>query len=821
MLKLSAYLPSVENHDDMPSPLMDGDAVPAVVAPIAEINQDVLPGDDLGDVQVVEDISSLPVEEIVELPPHLDPTPMQPLEGEVIQEELIAENLDTEAGQLLGAQIAMEGYSVLLRTAGKNMTRQSAAFMAVGMRRASRLVPGVSLGMEDESSGTQVMAMQQAKVDEKGLGSKIAEVAGKIWEWLKQKAKQLVEFIRKLRNNTEKKKADAVYLIAASQAVESGNPGKVKSLEAPSGIKVAQVLDAIHGEDVRAPKQKTVKLPAKFVPFLTRDGKLDLNLTAENEVRNKLSIQYLKDATAMVNDVTALFKGVSASTTPEEVADKMSDIIKNTLGGKAGKWELHGMTITRDESGKLSSEKSEAPGEVEVTVPSPQEIRRYLEDINKILDSESEEGVAVANAYLAAQDKMMEAGDQVDKKLSQEKLEAITREMGKVLKGNSFEDQLRDIHNHLDQTSTIAIKACDFFLSALLGKGNSISQEDFERLPSKGLMVVDQPRGPGMGSRLMAGAKEAWMKAKAFIVKLWQQFRDWISRTWERIFGDEKKVDMLLLTNEAIPDEGQAPSGEPLALPPGTGLKSVTAAKSLSGPIEPGDTPVEVVAEPVVDSGSSLPKGFIYTDALKKLKLNSGYAFEPTIEENLINWFTTSYNPAVIKMWRDVTSMANGNFDVAAFDTWGKTLTSMAANVMAGAPVGEIPGGQSLVLNEGTIAFSFAGGNGTDSEPVKALNKRQIAQILARQKRAYRGLELARASTDEQERLHERFSQVIERLINNADDATASQYTAFYTTVNRLLCNTAVRQLATTIGSRFDARTIVMDEMIAARAKRG
>jgi hypothetical protein len=810
MLNLGNYIPSSENFDDtIPSPLMDGDAAP------------VLPGDDLGNVQVVEDLSALPVEDIVELPPELDPTPLQPLEAPIVQEEVIAVNEAAAADQLLGAQITLEGYSQLLRSSGKNMTRQSAAFMAVGMARANRLMGVTSIGLEDENSGTQVMAMKQANVDQEGLGAKLKAAGAKIWEWLKQKAKQFMALLRNALGRKKETQAQVVYLIAATSAVEAGNPAKVKGLEAPKGIRVAQVLDAIHGEEIRSPKQQTVQLPAALVPYLTKDGKLDLNLSVEHELRSKVMVDYIRDATGLLNAITQFFSNVSKSTTSEEVADTLNDLVKKHLGGKAGKWEVHGMTVERTTDGKLVITKAEPTDAAEVQLPSLPEIRKYLGDVKAILDSDLVEGEKVAEAYVAAQEKMMKAGDTLDTKLEEAHREEIVRSIGKVMQGNSFEDQLGAAGNHLDRISTAAAKACDFFLSTYLGKGNTVSQEDFEALPSRSLSVVPGQSAPGMGSRIASGAKEAWRKVKAFFLRLWQQFRDGLSKLWERIFGGEKQVDMLLLTNEAVPDEGQAPSGQPLALPPGTGLKSVAAAKALSGPSASDETPAEVVSEPVDVSGQALPKGFIYTDSLKKLKLSSGYAFEPTIEENLIAWFTNSYNPAVIKMWRDVTSMANSNFDVGAFDTWGKVLTDMAAKVMAGAPVGEIPGGQSLVLNEGTIAFSFGGGSGTDSEPVKALNKRQIAQILARQKRAYRGLEVAQKATEEQERLHVQFSAVIERLINSADDAKGQQYSAFYTAVNRLMCNTAVRQLATTIGSRFTARTDVMDEMIAARAKRG
>ncbi|MNQ49679.1 phiKZ-like phage internal head protein [compost metagenome] len=796
MLNLSTYVPSLENFEQVPSPLMDGDAAPVEGAIVGQLPTEGFP---------------VPVEQpAVELPPALDPTPLQPLEAGIIQEEVIAENLDAEAGQLMGAQIALEGYSKLLRSAGKNMTRQSAAFMAVGMSRTNRILGVTSIGLENEESGTQVMAMQTANVDKKGLGEKLKAAGAKIWDWLKQKAKQLMDALRKALSRKKTTQAEVVYLIAATSAIESGNPGKVKGLEAPSGIKVAQVLDAIHGEDIRAPKQQSVQLPGALVPYLTKGGKLDLNLSAEHEFRSKVMVGFIKDATALLNDITSLFTDLGKGTTPEEVADNLSDLIKKHLGGKAGKWELHGMTVERTAEGKLVITKPDPSDATEVQLPSLPEIRKYLDDVKVILDSDLSEGEAAAKAYEAAQEKMMQAGDAVDAKFPEAQREEIIRAMSKVMHGNSFEDSLGAASNHLDRISTAAAKGCDFFLATYLGKGNTISQEDYLALPS--------PAGKqGIGSAV----KAAWAKTKEFFARLWAQFKDWCARIWARIFGEEKKVDMLLLTNEAITEEGGPATGEPLALPPGTGLKSVSAAKSIAGPSAPAETPIDVTPEPVVDTSASLPNGFIHTPALAKLQLGSGYAFEPTIEEAYITWFTNTYNPAVVKMWRDVISMTNSNFDVSAMDNWGSILTNMASKVMAGAPTGEIPGGQSLILNEGTIAFSFDRGEAREAEPVKALNKRQIAQILARQKRAFIGLKIAQKGNDEQERLHEQFAQVIDRLMNNADDAKGSEYGAFYSAVNRLMCNTAVRQLASSINSSFNARTIVMDEMIAARAKRG
>jgi hypothetical protein len=804
MLNLSTYIPSLEEFEEVPSPLMDGD-----VAPVVE-------GGIVGQLPT----EGFPVEQsVVELPPALDPTPLQPLEAGIIQEEVIAENLDAEAGQLMGAQIALEGYSKLLRSAGKNMTRQSAAFMAVGMQRANRILGVTALGLESDDSGTQVMAMQTSKVDEKGLGSKLKEVAGKIWEWLKQKWSQLVAFARKLSGNKEAEKQKVTFLIAATK------PGKTAQLEAPKGLKTAQVLDAIHGEEKRGkPVAKTIMLPAALAEGMVSNGKLDLNLATISQLRSKDGLDYVKDSVAMMKDLKEFMLKMTKDTTPEEAADTVNDLAKKHMSGKSAKLVLPGGVGFERSEGKITFTRSE-PGESEVTLPSLPEIAQYLEGLNKILnENDLQEEPAFDDLEKMMQFFTGDEAEKADQRLrasgkSDEDMDAINREIGKVLSALPLADNIKAIVTFMMAWRRAAVATMDHLIAAHGGMDGTISQEDYEALPSRGLSVIPGQAGGKQG--IGAAVKAAWAKTKEFFARLWAQFSEWVAKIWARIFGEEKKVDMLLLTNEAIPEEDGAPSGQPLALPPGTGLKSVAAAKSLSGPSAPGEAPVDVTPEPVVETSASLPAGFIYTDALKKLKLSSGYAFEPTIEESLITWFTGTYNPAVIKMWRDVTSMTNSNFDVGAFDAWGKVLTDMAAKVMAGAPVGEIPGGQSLVLNEGTIAFSFGGGSGTDSEPVKALNKRQIAQILARQKRAFRGLELAQKSTDEQNRLHEQFSQVIERLIDSADEAKGQEYSAFYTAVNRLMCNTAVRQLATTIGSRFTARTDVMDEMIAARAKRG
>lgn len=786
MLNVAAYTVSNENIDEIiPSPLVQGDN------PVIEQE---LPGDDLGDLPLIE--------ESVVLPPHLDPAPMDPLAGDIVQEAVIAENLETEAGQLMGASIALEGYAQLLKASGPNLTRQSAAFMAVGMRRANRLIPGVSLGMEDEDSGTQVMAMQKSSVDEKGLGDKIKDLAGKIWEWMKTQYARLKELWEKAKSFFNKDKEKAVYLIAAGEAIKSGDLSKVKGLQSPGGLRTIKVLEGLPSTGKLDPA-KSITLPAALAVYVLKGDKF--GLVAKNG--HDAQAEYINDAAAFTKAVNAYVSTLNPEeSTADDVTSHVEGLLKQHMGKAKTYTVMGGFTIERTAEGVLEiNDPQTADSAVEIPLPSMDEIIAFLKTVG-----DDSAGSAAFDAYLDAGAALMS-----NNAFARPEIKALAPALVDVFRKSGVDKSVQAINTYVTKATTRAVAACDFLIAAHAGESGTISQEDFENLPAVA------PQHNTLGARAGSAIKAGWQKAKEFFRRIWEQIRNWVTSMWERIFGNEKKVDILLLTNAAIPDEGGMPSGEPLALPPGTGLKSVAAAKALSGPTTTGETPVEVVPEPVADTGTSLPKGHIYTDALKKLKLGSGYAFEPSIEESLINWFTRSYNPAVIKMWRDITSMANSNFDVANFDSWGQTLTEMAAKVMANAPVGEIPGGESLILNTGTIAFSFSRDGSTESEPVKALNKRQIDQILARQKRAFQGLALAQKATDEQNRLHEQFSQVIERLVNSSDETKASQYSAFYTTVNRLMCNTAVRQLASTINSRFTARTDVMDEMIASRAKRG
>ncbi|WDS62335.1 internal head protein [Pseudomonas phage D6] len=816
-LNLSAYIPSNENFDEaIPSPLMDGD-IPA----IAET-----PVDDLGDVQVVDDVAALPVEQAVELPPELDPTPLQPLEAPIIQEEVLAENADAEAGQLLGAQIALEGYSKLLRSSGKNMTRQSAAFMAVGMRRASRMLGDVSFGLENESSGTQVMAMQKAQVDEKGIGTKLKEIGNKIWEWLKKKVGQLRDWFKSLGN--AKKKDAVVYLIAASEAVASGNPAKVKGLPAPSGLTVSQVLDAIHGEDVRAPApQKRVSVPANLAVVVSRGGKLDLSMAAENKLRNEGLVQYITDATAMVTQLTAMFQQKRDGVNEEEIQDSVADVIRKTMGGKPGKWEIHGAVVTRSQDGVLDIEINEDSADTEVELPTPQDLRKFMEDVKQAIDSEDPKAVAVAEKFAAAGEKMVETGDNGTNHLSPEQQEAMANAIVRVLKGYEIENRVIAVGQYLDKLSTRAIKATDFFLSVHLGKGNTVSQEDFEALPSRALTVVggQQASKPGLLQRAGAAGKEAWRKVKEFFQRIWAQFTEWAKNLWKRVFGVEQSTDVLLLTNDAVPEDGR-PAGALPQLPNGTRLKSVQAARSLGGPSADGTPPPAPTEMPAGSSFQvnepapvepSVQKGFVYVPEAGEIMVGGDIALDPVWEEAMTNWLIRHYIPTQEKVVRDLTSYAGS----ATFDDgimgFSQVIEKAVPQLFQGMPTQNVPGQRQIAPGEGCkIRVSQEGMMG-EVPPVKIAKKRQIDQALARQKKllkALGGLEKSRVALDRQ---RTQLNAILDRRVESG--VPEESVTHFYNAMERTVIVSSATVIASVITKMCAARVAACDAMIAARAR--
>lgn len=1127
MLNIKAYVPSMEEFDDVPSPLMEGDA-PAVID--SHIAEPLVP--------VAVDGAPLPIEQVVELPPHLDPTPIQPLEGEVIQEEIIAEHADTEAGQLLGAQIALESYSKLLRNSNANMTRQSAAFLAVGMRRAERLVPGVSLGLEDENSGSQVMAMQKANVDKEGLGSKIKAMGAKIWEWLKQKYQQLKGLWEKFR--AAKNKETTTYLIAAAKVVEKPTEQSIKALPAPpagvqvgkamgSDVDVQTVLDAIHGTQKDS---RSVQLPAGISGAVTRNGKLDLNFSEEHKLCYEFLHQYLKDGTALLQEAKGIMETASADKATQEIADRLSDAVKKTMSGKPAKLELHGFSVIRDAEGRITFEDGGDAGQLEVKLPSPQEIGRMLEDKKKAIDEDDDVGMQLANKFMDLGTEMVETGDTLSAKLEQSELAAIESAVGKVLKDYAIADIMAEIVKRVVRLSTNVDRAADFFLSHHLGKGNTISQEDFDEMPAKGMgaklksagkkiadvfrqlierakeafrkfkaifsrdktkveylgevakaaasgktepvqapegaadlnvakaksytapakssggpkiklgsgeatlfvkggqlnldisnisalaetefnkyvaaatqyytqiagvqkgatkgttaeqiteqlekiasatvganpvniqfaaegtytrdeqgmvsfdlgsadsVEVDAPdmakvsqflqgleklvataekydnivdrvlegsransemrdnaearlgpdtfeavhhtmlrfgmrkgfspleniqeiqkivgvvikNGISMADRILASqvsggsvsteaygdmvvtdgkihdrtgivqrgvtmAKEAWRKLREFMQRLWDQFSAWCQKLWGKIRGTEADTDVLLLTNNAAPDEPGAAPGPAPDLPTGTRMRSVQAVRLLTGPSATAPVSTTPEAAPITpDTGVDTSGGMVVVKEALEIMLGSGIEVDPIWEETMVTWLVRHYIPTQAKIVRDLTSWAgSSNFD-GGITEWMPIVEGAMGQLWQGLPNGNVPGQRTVEPGDGTKIRIRQEGMMGNPPALKPLKRGQIDQALARQKKVLKGLEGIEKFRMEAERQRTQLNAMLDRRV--AAGVSEDSVSSFYNHVETNIIQSSAAVVAGVITKMCDARNVVFDAMIVARAKK-
>lgn len=809
MLNVKAYVPSMEEFDDVPSPLIDGDAPAVIDSPIAE---------PLAPVVAEGEVAPLPIEQVVELPPHLDPTPIQPLEGEVIQEEIIAEHADTEAGQLLGAQIALESYGKLLRSSGNNMTRQSAAFLAVGMRRADRLMPGVSLGLEDENSGTQVMAMQKANVDKEGLGSKIKAMGAKIWEWLKQKYQQLKGLWEKFR--AAKKKETTTYLIAAAKAVEKPTEQSIKALPAPpQGVQVAKamgsdvdvktVLEAIHGAQKDS---RSVQLPGGISGAVTRNGKLDLNFSQEHKLCYEFLHQYLKDGTALLQEAKGILETASADKAVDEIADRLSDAVKKTMAGKASKLELHGFTVTRDADGRVTFDDADDAGQIEVKLPSPQEIGRMLEDKKKAIDEDDDVGMQLATKFMDLGEAMMQSGDRLTAKLGESEVSAIESAVGKVLKDFAIADIMAEIVKRVVRLSTNVDRAADFFLSHHLGKGNTVSQEDYGNLPA-----LAPQHNPGALRRGMNMAKDAWRKLREFMQRLWDQFTAWCQKLWAKIRGTETNTDVLLLTNSAAPDEPGAAPGPAPDLPTGTGMRSVQAVRLLTGPSAASGVP-DVVPEPVTPVDTGAPNGMVVLNEALEIALSNGIEVDPIWEETMVTWLIRHYIPTQAKIVRDLTSWAgSSNFD-GGITEWMHVIEGSMGQLWQGLPNGNVPGYRTIEPGDGTKIRIRQEGMMGNPPALKPLKRRQIDQALARQKKVLKALGGIEKFRVDAERQRTQLNAMLDRRV--AAGVSEEAVTGFYNHMETKIIQSSAAVVAGVITKMCDARNAVFDAMIVVRAKK-
>lgn len=800
MLNVSAYLPSNENYDEVPSPLVDGtDALPPV-EPLVET------------LEPVVEAEPLPLQEFaVELPPELDPTPLQPLEGDIVQAEVLAENADAQAGQLMGAQIALEGYAKLLRSADKNMTRQSAAFMAVGMARANRLMGVQSIGLEDENSGTQVMAMQKANVDQKGLGDKIKEVAGKIWEWIKEKYEQLKGLVGKLKALFNKDKEKAVYLLAASEAVASGNDTKVKALSAPSGLRVSAALEAIYGEDARKPTPpKTINLPAGIARFVVAKGKVTLVNAGGQDVLKK----YMMDAVELTRAINSAVSSMNESTTPEEASDIVSDLIKKHMVPGQGRSHVMGnIYATRTAEGILEIEGLDDEGDDSpVVLPALGEVDAYLKNF-----------VTGEEPYTKELEELYNSGSEImrNKAFADPHVKQLGETIFRVFRGSGINESISRVNEYIAKAHSAAVAACDFVIAAHGGTTTTVSQEDYVRMPSRGLSVIPQASGPGVVQRGMAIAREMWAKLKDYFAKKWEQFSAWAKNLWASLFGTAKDTDVLLLTNGAVPDEGDTSVvGTLPALPQGTRLKSVQATRMLEGP----SAGPAAVAEPEVVPTSSpaapaVPQGFVLVPEASELMTSGDIAIDPVWEEAMTNWLLRHYIPTQEKIVKDVISFAgSAPLDDQGMMQWQEVVDRQLPQLFQGMPVDNVPGLRAIQPGTGCKIQVRQEGMMPQAEPIRAVKKRQLDQALSRQKKllgALAGIEKTRVVT---ERQRAQLNAILDRRVTQGMSEQA--VTQFYNYVAESVIVSSANVIAAVIGKTCAARNAVADAMIVARAKR-
>lgn len=804
MLKISAYTVSNENLDEtIPSPLVDGDA-PAVVP---EMPVEYAPAE------------LQPIEQSVVLPPHLDPTPVDPLSADIIQEEVIAENLETEAGQLMGASIALEGYAQLLKSSGKNMTRQSAAFMAVGMRRANRLLPGASLGLEDEESGTQVMAMQQSKVDEKGLGAKLKETAAKVWEWLLKQVEKLKAQMVKLRAFFSKEKVKIEYLLGFAGAVESGSPAKLKALEAPAGLKTATLAENV--ESFNKPSGNRIKLSPGEISLFVSNGKLDLSAEGVLQLAKTELPAYVTKATAYGVAHAKINKELTSSSTPDEVVAQLEENAKATLGSDPTEIKVTEHAVyTRDSEGFVRFDSGEGDGADEVDLPDVATIKQFLAKLQEVIKVENTVDASI-NKMLNTINEVSQTRDTVANRIGEDLFSSIFTKSMTFQRRPNFETfgNVESIKRILSVVTKNGVALADKLLAAHAGHDGTISQEDFTALPSRGLSVIpgQTAGGPGLLQRGMAAGQELWRKMKEFFARLWAQFSEWAKNLWARITGVGQKTDVLLLTNNAVPEGGEAP-GDVAALPPGTRLKSVQAARTLGGPSTTGPVVDDVVAEvPASPAAPGLPAGMVLVPEAIELMVNGQLAFDPSWEEAMTNWLIKHYIPTQEKIVRDLTSFAGSSELDEGLMGIVNVVERATPQLFEGMPTQPAPGMRTIKPGEGCKLQVQQEGMLPDPGPIKILKKRQIDQALARQKKlliALGGVEKSRLVT---ERQRATLNSLLDRRV--AAGVPEANVTQFYNYMERNVMVSSAAVIVAVITKICEARVTVADAMIVARAQ--
>ncbi|MNQ49680.1 phiKZ-like phage internal head protein [compost metagenome] len=235
-MKLSKLLKAMENYEEAPIPesvaaVAEGNTVdPQIVDIQAPVNEpSTIP--DAGEMPAgVPEVSPLPIiqEAPVVAAPIAAPAAVEG-EGPVIAEvpleesgQLIVESpmdhdntmdmmdqtivestaMGNELTEIVEVQTALECYAKLLRQAGPDgITRQAAGFMRVGLEQFQHDghvdLSGLINSMEAMGDGEK-QHLLPSKVKAHGIGDKIKEVAGKVWEWLKALWEKSKTFVQQL-----------------------------------------------------------------------------------------------------------------------------------------------------------------------------------------------------------------------------------------------------------------------------------------------------------------------------------------------------------------------------------------------------------------------------------------------------------------------------------------------------------------------------------------------------------------------------------------------------------------------------------------------
>lgn len=293
-MKLSKLLKAMENYEEAPIPesvaaVAEGNTVdPQIVDAQAPVNEpSTIP--DAGEMPAgVPEVSPLPI--IEEAPVVAAPIPAPAAiegEGPVIAEgmpleasgQLIIESpmdhdntmdmmdqtvvestaMGNELTEIVEVQTALECYAKLLRQAGPDgITRQAAGFMRVGLEQFQHDghvdLSGLIGSMEEMGDGDK-QHLLPSKVKSGGLGDKIKEVAGKIWEWLKglwEKSKTFVQQLMQGVIGLERKLNKAKEAAAKAGSTAGGefqvpNPERIMigsklSINYPGELKAVTML---------------------------------------------------------------------------------------------------------------------------------------------------------------------------------------------------------------------------------------------------------------------------------------------------------------------------------------------------------------------------------------------------------------------------------------------------------------------------------------------------------------------------------------------------------------------------------------------------